>query len=173
MATMPQLTIVGQRGDGIVSPEGKGILYLNDASVGVGFETPQGYDAGLIEEIQGRWFEESEVVGDIRRFQGILEGAFEEFNLKFILYRMARALILNIPEDFGEVYGVREKIVSAFGGEYGGRGEKVSMLDNVYYDKGKRLFTQAGKYWDKLGESDFGKMFILSAEEDEEVMSRR
>jgi hypothetical protein len=162
IATSPQLTVVNQREKGIVSPEGKGVLYPNDVSVEVGFETPQGYDSGFIEKLQRKWFEESEVVEDIRRFQSILSGAFEEFNLKFILYRMDRSLRLNIPEDFGERYNIQEKIVSVFGGEYGGRGKRLGALDNAYYNRGKQLFGQAGKYWDKLGKRILGKyLFFL------------
>ena len=175
-ATNPQLTIIKREKEGIVSPKGKGIVYPNDTTIKIDFETPDGYSSNMVEKFQKRWFKEPEVVESIRNFQDSLTKAFKEFNLQFILGRMHKSLNIFIPEDFGKTYNMQNKIKNTFG-KYENHGKKLNALDNAYYNTGKRFFNQAGKYHTELGKSDFGKMFILSPEEDqkamEEIMRRR
>lgn len=170
MATVPQLAVVRGEEEGIVSPEGKGVLYPNDVAVKAKLETPGGHNYVMTEELQEGWFREPEVAEDVRSFQKHLNGAFEEFNLKFILGRMYNSLKLFVPEDFGRVYKIHHKIMDAFGGKYEDRGLEFVALDNAYYNMAKRFFNRVAGSWNKLNESNFGKRFILSPEEDRKAM---
>lgn len=172
-ATRPQLTIIKREEEGIVSSKGKGVLYPSNTAVKIDLETPEGYDTSKVEDIQIRWFEEPKIVENARNFQNNLNKAFEEFNLKFVLFRMHRSLGLFIPNDFGEVYNIQKRIIKAFGGKYDimSSGNKLNALDNAYYNVGMSFFNQGGQYWGRLSESDFGRMFLLSPEEDQEAMN--
>lgn len=172
-ATNPKLTIVKRDEEGIVSPEGRGVIYPHNKIMHVALETPEGYNAHKVEEIQEKWFNESEVVGNARNFQSNLNKAFNEFNLKCVLARMHRSLSLFIPEDFGEVHNIQEKIIKYFGEKYGDiPGERLNALDNAYYNVGKMFFGQAGQDWEKLSQSDFGRMFILSPEKNKKATKK-
>ena len=136
-------------------------------------ENPEGYDSGRVEELQRRWFEETEVVKDIREFQTHLSKAFEEFNLQLTLGGMRSSLNLFIPKELGEAHQIQKRIINAFGGIYDpSRGNLFSALDNAYYDTAIRSFHQMGKPWQKLRKTIFGRIFTLSEEEDRECMEK-
>lgn len=109
---------------------------------------------------------------NVRSFQSTLTKAFDEFNLKFILFKMYYSLSLPFLDDFEEKSKVQERIIKAFGGKHPLLGERFNALDSAYYSTGRRFFSQAGQYWEKLSKSDFGRLFILSPEEDKEAMKR-
>ncbi len=170
-ATKPHLITVQKQPKGIIKAT-SGMIYPNYFEENFSFKTPEDYGFQNIEDIQKNWFNEPETVEQIRNFQSSLNNAFDEFNLNFILVKMYKALDKFIPEGF-ETHNVQQEIIKGFGDRYESVvGERFSLLNNAYYNSGKRFFHQAGRYWLVLNESDFGKMFILSHDEEKESIKQ-
>lgn len=53
-ATSPKLVILRREKEGIISPEGHGVVYPNNTAVKINLETPEGYSSLRVEEIQRR-----------------------------------------------------------------------------------------------------------------------
>jgi hypothetical protein len=124
--------------------------------------TQGGFDAETVESIQTEWMRNPKVGATVREYKDVLERAFGEFNLKFVLYRMYRALMSNIPDEWKQVYRIQGRIKKAFGEK---RDEKLASLDNAYYNTAKKFLGGAGGLWSKLNQTDFGRKFLLTNEE--------
>jgi len=129
----------------------------------------QGFDAVKIDDLQRKWMTEKGVSEAVRKYHANLSSAWDEFNLKMLLYRMHRISTRpDLYENWGRVYEIQQRIKKTFGSDRfdGPRGRRLVGLDNAYYIMATGFFRAAGNQWERLSESDFGMMFILSDEEE-------
>ncbi len=121
------------------------------------FRTAGRLDAAAVEEFQKQWFEQIDAREWINHYKQTLYDAFDEYNMQLILGFMDRTTRcvgqFDIHSD--EERRLHKEIIDSL--------VPVSFLalDNGYYKLGTRFFRQAGEFWEKLNESEYGKMFIL------------
>ena len=128
-----------------------------------------GHDPAQVEVIQKKWFEQTEVVETIREYQRTLQGAFDEFNLQYILGLMLQARIINLPLGTGEEVRLQERIRAAITNH---PDKTYTPLDSAYYNVACRKAAGLNPLWHRLNDSEFGGFFILQPEEAREGVSR-
>ena len=80
------------------------------------------------------------------------------FNLQFILGRIDRCKETPLFESWPEI-AYQRQIQQVF------TPEAHYHLDNAYYNRAARLLRLAEPLWTRLSESEYGRFFILKAEE--------
>ena len=155
LVTRPRLVV-------IESP----LIFVPGKKNDVEITTPEGFDALKVEMLQRRWAENSRVRESVREYQKLLGEAFDEYNLKCVLFgahraRSYRAAIKDKEKD--KIYQEIERVMYS---------EGYSALDSAYYGMGNRFFRMAGGVWEKLIADDLGKFFVLTEEEAAEGLGR-
>jgi hypothetical protein len=118
-------------------------------------ETPEGWDAEVIEQLQEEWLRNSEVSQTVREYHNVLSDAFGQYNLQWTLWAMHHCLISFIDPMFEDEARYQKRIKKVM------TPEGYTALDSAYYNAGNRSFRAAGNLWEKLNASEFGRKFIL------------
>jgi len=145
LATTPQLVI----------PHSNSLIITPDYEMEL--QTLRGFDFEKVQELQSEWWE-NPIREKIREYQTDLQNAFNEFNMQFILDTLLKAQHYYVDIDTKERrLQDRIKVV------YDGRTRDV--LEDAYYIKARQFYNLAGQLWPELFHDNFGKNFVLDAEE--------
>ena len=160
LATRPQIACVSI--PNVLFPDENGVFPEAKAN------TPGGLDYARIEQLQEQWMRNIDVVEKIREYKRLLDESFGEFNLKLVLSRAynSRNHIYFGEEEAAEsrYFGLMQSVISP---------EAFVALDSAYYDMANRIAQSTGNLWKSLWESEFGRNFVLSAEESLAGMRRK
>lgn len=145
LATKPQLVI----------PHSNSHIITSDYKMEL--QTPGGFDFEKVQELQSEWWE-NPIKEKIRGYQTNLQEAFDEFNMQFMLIALLKAQHCCVDIDTKE-RRLQDKIKNIYDGKIRG------VLEDAYYIKARQFYQIAGQLWSELFHDDFGKNFILDAEE--------
>lgn len=159
VVTTPQVVLAsGDSPELIVFKEGE-ILMPQDRLI-----STNGLDPAAIEHFQREYWENLDVVSDIREYRMALERAFDPYNLQFVLNQFGRIRAgATFDLEGGEVE-IADSINSIFDTR------NYSVLEDVYYNEGNRHLYSLGNYWAKLDGHPYGKNFRLTEEEAQQFL---
>lgn len=148
--------------------ERKAIL-LPGESDEIKVQTQTGLPFSFVEDIQELWIRESDTSKNIRSYKRSLESTFEEFNLQFVLTKMYGALLpvdasdrFDVPEQ--EIYDILNGVMKVWDSDL------YTTLDRAYFGRGKELLSSTEIIAGELAQSEFGRVFLLTQEEEDKVV---
>ncbi len=121
--------------------------------------TAQGLDFLAVDDFASEWLS-NPISQVVREFQETLQKAFDEYNMKFILFYMGRSQRSFIPPEMKKEAAIQENIQRVFDRS------AYPALDSAYYNIGNRFFHSCGELCRRLGADEFGKKFLLNMDEE-------
>jgi hypothetical protein len=122
-----------------------------------------GYDFKQVETFQKQWLANPEVTKQLTDYQSVLQNSFDQFNLNFILARIYSVKNSYIP-DWEDIQKVKTRIDAVF------ESPLYTPMDNAYYNVARRHATHAGSLYEKVAQTEFGRMFLLSTDETQKAI---
>jgi len=148
-ATTPQVAVIEPRSRIIIPGE----------EPEIGIKTAPGLDFLAVDDFQEQWMS-NPISQTVREFQETLNKAFDEYNMKFILFCMKLSRRNFIPPGMKKETAIQENIQRVFDRE------AYPVLDSAYYNMGNRFFHSCGELCRRLSEDEFGKKFLLNRNEE-------
>ncbi|MBC8495009.1 hypothetical protein H8D36_02545 [archaeon] len=156
-ATKPEITIVE-------TTLGKIIPASEYEGEELSFVTAEGFDAIGIERLQEEWFANPDITDVIRQFQAALTKSFNEFNQKYVLSCMLDATKSFLDLGWKEEQGYQNKIKGVL------NAKTFIAFDTAYFNTARMDASAAGGPYQKLAESEFGKLFLLEEKQMSEMV---